>query len=90
VVAVVAAVGGQVEGDRQALLARSEVAPVEGVRLLGGREAGVLPDRPRLVDVHRRVGAAQKRRRARDRVEEVQALEVGLGVERLDLYLLGG
>ena len=63
VVAVVAAVGRQVEGDRQALLAGGEVAPVEGVGLLGGGEAGVLADRPRLVDVHRRVRAAQERRR---------------------------
>jgi len=38
VVGVVAAVGGQVEGDRQALLAGREVAAVEGVRLLGGGE----------------------------------------------------
>jgi hypothetical protein len=46
VVAVIAAVGGQVEGDRQALLPGGEVAAVEGVRFLGGGEAGVLPDRP--------------------------------------------
>ena len=47
VVGVVAAVGGQVEGDRQALLAGGEVAAVERVGLLGGGEAGVLPDGPR-------------------------------------------
>ena len=39
VVAVVAAVGGEVEGHRQAHLPGGEVAAVEGVRLLGGREA---------------------------------------------------
>ena len=48
VVGVVAAVGGEVEGDRQALLAGGEVAPVEGVGVLGRREAGVLADGPRL------------------------------------------
>ena len=49
VVAVVAAVGGKVEGDRQALLAGRQVAPVEGVRVLGRREAGILADRPGLL-----------------------------------------
>ena len=57
VVGVVTAVGGQVERHRQALLSRGQVAPVEGVRLGGGGEAGVLPDGPRLVDVHRRIRA---------------------------------
>ena len=47
-VAVVAAVGGEIEGDRQALLAGGDVAPVEGVGVLGRREAGVLADGPRL------------------------------------------
>ena len=65
VVGVVAAVGRQVEGDAQALLPGGEVAAVERVGLLGGGEAGVLPDRPRLGGVHRRVGAAQERRDAR-------------------------
>ena len=62
-VAVVAAVRGEVERDRQALLAGGQVAAVERVRVLGGGEAGVLADRPRLVDVHRRVRPADVRRR---------------------------
>ena len=82
VVAVVAAVGGQVEGDRQALLAGRQVAPVERVGLGGGGEPGVLPDRPRLVDVHGRVRPAQERRDAGVGVEEVQLGQVGGGVER--------
>ena len=76
VVGVVAAVGGQVEGDAEALLAGRQVAPVERVGLLGGGEPGVLPDRPRLGRVHRRVGPAQERREARVGVERVEALEV--------------
>ena len=76
VVGVVAAVGGQVEGDAEALLAGGEVAAVEGVGLLGGGEPGVLPDRPRLGGVHRRVGPAQERAQARPGVERVEALEV--------------
>ena len=77
VVAVVAAVGRQVERDRQALLPGGEVAPVERVGLLGGGEPGVLPDRPRLVDVHRRVRPAQVRRQARVGVQEVEPVQVG-------------
>jgi hypothetical protein len=46
VIGVVAAVRGQIEGDRQPLLARGEVAPVKRVALLGRREPRVLPDRP--------------------------------------------
>ena len=85
VVAVVAAVGGQVEGDRQALLARGQVAPVEGVGLRGGGEAGVLPDRPRLVDVHRRVRARAGTARCPGRCRrKSRPVEVGGGVERRD------
>ena len=67
VVGVVPAVGRQVERDRQALLPGGEIAPVEGVRFLRGGEARVLPDRPRLGGVHRRIRPAQERRQARDR-----------------------
>ena len=66
-IAVVAAVGGEIEGDRKALLPGREVAPVEGVGILRRGEAGILPDGPRLGDVHGRVGAAQIGRRCRDR-----------------------
>ena len=89
VVRIVAAMGREVEGDRKALLARREIAPVEGVRVLRGGEAGVLPDRPRLVDVHGRVGAAQIRRQARKRVEEIEPLAVRGAVLRLDRNALG-
>ena len=83
-VAVVAAMGGEVEGDREALLAGGEIAPVEGVGILGGGEAGVLPDRPRLGDVHGRVGAAQIRRDAGEAVEAGQAGDIVRAVGRLD------
>ena len=39
VVGIVAAMRRQIEGDRQPFLSRGQVAPVEGVRFLGGREA---------------------------------------------------
>ena len=89
VVGVVAAVGGEVEGHRQTLLACRQVAPVERVGLRGGREAGVLPDGPRLIDVHRRIRAAQVRRRAGEGVERVarrdRGIQVGGDVDRFDV-----
>ena len=89
VVGVVAAVRGQVEGDREALLPGGEVAAVEGVGLLGGGEAGVLADRPRLGGVHRRVGPAQVRRQPGVGVQRVEALEVLGSVDRQDPDALG-
>ena len=89
VVGVVAAVGGEVEGDREALLAGRQVAAVEGVGLLGGREAGVLADGPRLGGVHRRVGTAEVRREARVGVQRVETLEVLGSVDRQDADALG-
>ena len=93
VVRVVAAVGGQVERDRQALLAGGQVAAVERVGLGGGGEAGVLADRPRLVGVHGRVRAAHERGQARERVHRVafggRGLTVGALVDALDVDALG-
>ena len=84
-VRVVAAVGGEVEGHREALLARREVAAVEGVRLLGGGEARVLAHRPGAVGVHGRARAAQEGRRCPAVVSTpLEALEVRGGVEGLD------
>ncbi len=57
-VAVIAAMGGEIEGDGQALLAGGEGLAVEGVGLLGGREAGILPDGPGPVGIHRGAQAA--------------------------------
>ncbi len=82
-VGVVAAVGGQVERDRQALLPGGEIAPVERVRFLRGGEARVLPDRPRLGGVHRRIRAAQEWRQPRVGVQRVQPVQVGRAVDRL-------
>ncbi len=80
---VIAAMGGEIERDREAFLAGGEVAAIEGVRIFRRREASVLTNGPRLVDVHGRVGAAQIGRDAGPGVEEVDALQIGLGVGRL-------
>jgi len=88
-IAIVAAMGGEVERHRQALLSGREVAAIEGVGIFRRREAGVLPHRPRLVDVHGRVGAAQERRDARPGIEEVDALEIAFAVAGVDRDFLG-
>jgi hypothetical protein len=77
-------VGGEIEGNRQALLAAGEIAAVEGVGILCSREAGILPDGPRLGDVHGRVGAAQERRDAGIAVEVIQSGEIARAVAALD------
>ena len=56
-VGVVAAVRGEVEGNREARLAGGEVSSVKRVRLRGRGEPGVLADRPGLVGVHGSDGA---------------------------------
>ena len=90
VVGVVAAVGRQVEGDAEALLAGLEVAAVERVGLLGGGEAGVLADRPGLRGVHRRVGPAQERAQAGEVSRPSRPSRSAARVERLDGDALGG
>ena len=83
-VGVIAAVGGEIEGDRQALLPGREVAAVEGVGILRRGEAGVLPDGPGLGDVHGRVGAAQIGRDAGIAVEAGDAVEIVRPIGGLD------
>src|SRR6185312_10414972 len=48
-IAVVAGLGRQIEGDRQACLTAREIGPVEFVGLGGRRMAGIGPDEPGLV-----------------------------------------
>ena len=56
VVGVVAGLRRQVEGDREARLPLREVAPVQLVRLLGGRMARIRPHHPRTVGLRQAVG----------------------------------
>ena len=83
VIRVVAAVGGEIEGDREAFLPGGEIAAVEGVGILRRGEPGILPDGPGLRDVHGGVGAAQIGRDAGIGVEEVEALDVVRAIDRL-------
>ena len=83
-VAVVAAVRGEVERHAHALGAASQRLAIEGVRFLCGGKPGVLPDGPGPHGIHRRLGAAHERRETRQGVGVGQAAQVGRGVERLD------
>ena len=88
-VAVVAAVRGQVEGHADALPAGGQRLAVEGIAFLGGGEARVLADGPRPHRVHRGLRAAHEGRESGQRVGVRQALQVGRGVQRLDVDALG-
>ena len=88
-VGIVAAVGRQIEGDRQPLLTGGEVAAVEGIGCLGGREAGILADGPGVAGIHGRIGAAHIGGDARQAVDEVEPLD-GVGtIGGLDGQALG-
>src|SRR4030081_3565412 len=82
-IGVVAAMGGEIECDREAFLAGGEVAAVVRVGVFRRGEAGILPDGPGLVDIHGRVGAAQIGRDPRPGLEEVDAFEVAFRIARL-------
>ena len=65
IVGVVAGLGGQVEGDRQAGLTLGQVGPVQLVGRLGRRVAGVGPHQPRAIPLpgHGSLGHGPIRRR---------------------------
>jgi hypothetical protein len=76
--------GGQVEGDRDALLPGGQRLAVEGVRFLGGREARILPDRPGPAGIHRRAHAAGEGGDARQLAHLRQALDI-CGIQRPEM-----
>ena len=71
VVAVIAAVGGEIEGNGQTLLPAGQCLPVKGVAFLSGGKAGVLANGPRPLRVHAGIGAAHEGRFARCTVQMV-------------------
>ena len=87
---VVAAMGREIEGDREALLSGRKVAAVEGVGILRGREPRILAHGPGLRGVHGRVGPAQIGRDARIGIEEVEARQVVGAVGRFHRDAFGG
>ena len=82
-IGVVAHLGRQVEGDRQAGLALVEQVTEAPVGLRGRGEAGVLAHRPEAAAVHRRLDAARERILARPTkiAVLVEVGRVGGGVE---------
>jgi len=89
VVGIVAAVRCEIEGDREAFLSCGKVAAIEGVGIFRRREAGILPNRPRLVDIHGRVGAAQIGCNPGPGLEEIDAGQIGFAISGLDRNALG-
>ena len=84
VVRVVAELRRQIECDRQPHLTALEQVAETLVRLLGRREAGVLPDRPRSTAVHVLVRPAGERELA-GKLELVG--RIVRRIDRLDLYI---
>ncbi|MPN08879.1 hypothetical protein SDC9_156165 [bioreactor metagenome] len=87
VIRVVAAVGRQIECDRQALLACGQVAAVEGIGLGGSGETGVLTDRPRTRGVHGRIRTTQERRHTGEGMQMIHAFVHVTAIEMLDIDL---
>ncbi len=56
--------GGEVEGNRKALLPGGQVAAIKGVGFFRGRETGILTDCPWAACIHRRTHTACERRKA--------------------------
>ncbi len=85
---VIAAMGGKIESNREALLTASDVASVKSVGFLGRGKPGVLPHRPRPRHIHRPIRAAKERRKPGDAVQPLTGGEIRRGVERLNIELL--
>ncbi len=90
VVGIVAAMGGEIEGDGKPLLAGGDVAAIKGVALLGGGEAGVLADGPRFGDVHGAIGAAHIGGESRHGVQMLAGGEIRRGVNRAEVNAFQG
>ena len=80
VIRVVAAMGGEIESDRQADLTGGQVLAIEGVGLFGGRETGVLAQSPRATGVHGGLRPTQVRREPRRGSQMIEPIQIRLGV----------
>ena len=89
VIGIVPAMGGEIEGDREAHLPCRQILPEEGVRFFGRREAGVLADGPGAVGVHRCPWSPQIGRESRHAVEVFEVGQIGNAIERLDRDAFG-
>ena len=99
-VAVIAAMGGEIEGDRKPLLPSGEITAVEGVGFLGGGEARILANGPGPPGIHGRAhppregGKARQARIDRHVLSRVERLDGdpfrGRPGQILALHFLGG
>ena len=83
-IAVITAMCGQIEGDRQPLLPRGQIAAVKCVGFLGRGKARILPDRPWTPRIHARLYAA----RERSKPWKTRISRIRFGIERLDIKAL--
>ena len=88
-IGIIAAMGREIEGDGEAHLSGGEIAAVKRVRIFGGGKAGILADRPRLVHIHGRIGAAHIGRKTGKRGGEGEARAIGRLVARFDRNAFG-
>src|SRR5690606_27113812 len=88
-IAVIAAMGGKVESNRDALLACGQRLAIEGVRLFSRGEPSILADGPWAARIHGGARATHERLVARQRIQMVDTLQVFRRIERLDRNVLG-
>ena len=82
-IAVIAAVGGQIKGHRNALLPRRQCLAVERIRFFCGRKPRILPDRPGAACIHRRLHTARERGLPGDTAHMRQFTGILGGIKRL-------
>ena len=87
---VVSTMRRQVERDGEPFLPRCKVASIKRIALLSGREAGVLSDGPRPLDVHRGVRTSKERRQPWHRLQVRDDIEVVGRIDPLDVDALRG
>ncbi|MND63379.1 hypothetical protein D3C80_546870 [compost metagenome] len=88
VIAVITAMGGEVESHGNTLLAGGERLAVKGIRGFGRGKTGILADGPGPPGIHGGARAARERRKARQAVEMGNLLQIVSRIERLDLDAL--
>lgn len=89
-VAVITAMGSEIESHGNALLTGSQRLAVKGIRGFRGGETGILADGPGPSRIHGGARAAGERRKSRQAVQMGNMVQVVGRIERLDLDTLRG
>jgi hypothetical protein len=89
VITVIAPVRGEIEGNGKTLLSCGEIAAVKGIGVFSRRKACILPNSPRALHIHGRVGAANVRREAGMRIEIIEARYVRRIIGGFDVDAFG-